>query len=312
MFVDGEDTSPGFSRPDREGLTMITSTLELARQGQAGGYAVPAVNILDDLSLRAVVDAAVQASSPVIIQVSVKTVRSVGVDLMTKIFAASAAPAPVPVALHLDHCPDRQVIADVVAAGWSSVLFDASDRDLAQAGTETAEVVQLAHAAGVDVESEIENIIGVEDDVGSDVAVHSYSVDLLAEMAERTGADLIAPQLGTAHGQYTSAPVLLPERVRELARLTDRPIVLHGGTGLTDEDFRSFIDAGVAKINISTGLKLAYMHAARDHLQKAEATGRWDPPSMFKDMSAAVRTEIARYFDVFGSAGHAQDAGARP
>ncbi len=289
---------------------MITSTLQLAQHGRAHGYAVAAVNVLDDLSLRAVIAAAVDLSSPVIVQVSVKTVRSIGVDLMTAMFRAAAADAPVPVALHLDHCPDRQVIADVVAAGWSSVLFDASDRDIEQAEHETAEVVALAHAAGVDVESEIENIIGVEDGVGSDTALHSYSVEQLAAIAERTGTDLLAPQLGTAHGQYTRAPVLLPERVTELVLRTDRPIVLHGGTGLTARDFRTFIDAGVSKINISTGLKLAYMQSAREHLERASATGRWDPPSMFADISHAVTAEVVRHLETFGSAGQADRAAA--
>ncbi len=287
---------------------MFASTTQLVRHAQASGYAVPAVNILDDLSLRAVVAAAVEAWSPVIVQVSVKTVRSVGVDLMTAMFHAAADPAPVPVALHLDHCPDRQVIADVVAAGWSSVLFDASDRDLAQAEAETAEVVALAHAAGVDVESEIENIVGVEDGVGSDVARHAYSAEVLAEVGQRTGVDLLAPQLGTAHGLYTRVPVLLPDRVRELAGLSDLPIVLHGGTGLTSEDFRSFIEAGVAKINISTALKLAYMQSALDHLRTAEEKGRWDPPTMFADIATAVRSVVATHLDVFGSAGRASAA----
>jgi ketose-bisphosphate aldolase len=285
---------------------MITSTAQLARHGQENGYAVAAVNVLDDLSLRAVVAAAAEHDSPVIVQVSVKTVRSIGVDLMTAMFRATAEQAPVPVALHLDHCPHLDVIADVVRAGWSSVLFDASDRELERAEAETAEVVRMAHAAGVDVESEVENIIGVEDGVGSDVAVHSYSVETLAEVAERTGADLLAPQLGTAHGQYSKAPVLLPDRVRELRRLTDRPVVLHGGTGLAEADFRGFIEAGVSKINISTGLKLAYMHAARDHLAQAEQKDKWDPPSMFADISRAVQDEIATYLQVFGSAGQAQ------
>jgi ketose-bisphosphate aldolase len=287
---------------------MIASTMQLAQHGRANGYAVAAVNILDDLSLRAVIAAAVEQSSPLIIQASVKTARSIGVDLLTKTFLAAATSAPVPVALHLDHCPDRQIIADVVRAGWSSVLFDASNRDLVQAESETADVVELAHAAGVNVESEIENIIGVEDGVGSDVAMHSYSVDLLAEVAERTGVDLIAPQLGTAHGEYKSTPRLLPERVRELTRLTDRPIVLHGGTGLSESDFRSFIDAGVSKVNISTGLKLAYMQSARDHLRKAEATGVWDPPSLFADITRAVKAEVAKYLEMFGSAGNANGA----
>ena len=290
---------------------MIASTARLARHGQEHGYAVAAVNVLDDLSLRAVVAAAVEHASPVIVQISVKTVRSIGVDLVTAMFRAAADPAPVPVALHLDHCPHRDVIDDVVRAGWSSVLFDASDRDLAQAEAETAEVVRQAHAAGVDVESEVENIIGVEDGVGSDVSVHAYSVETLAEVAERTGADLLAPQLGTAHGQYSAAPVLLPDRVRALRRLTDRPVVLHGGTGLTEADFRSFVDAGVSKINISTGLKVAYMRAARDHLAQAEQRNRWDPPSMFADISRAVQAEVATYLPVFGSAGRAEDAAVR-
>lgn len=290
---------------------MIASTARLSRHGQSNGYAVAAVNVLDDLSMRAVIAAAVALSSPVIVQVSVKTVRSIGVDVMTSTFAAAAAKAPVPVALHLDHCPDRQVIADVVKAGWSSVLFDASDRDLAQAEAETAEVVELAHAAGVDVESEIENIIGVEDGVGSDVSIHGYSVDVLAEVAARTGVDLLAPQLGTAHGEYTRAPVLLPDRVRELARLSDLPIVLHGGTGLSVGDFRSFIDAGVSKINISTGLKVAYMRSALAHLQRAEAAGRWDPMALFADVTRAVQAEITGHLETFGSAGHADGAAAQ-
>jgi ketose-bisphosphate aldolase len=289
---------------------MISSTLQLTRHAQENGYAVAAVNVLDDLSLRAVVAAATELRSPLIVQVSVKTVRSIGVGLTTAMFRTAVEDAPVPVALHLDHCPYRDVIEQVVEAGWSSVLFDASDRDLEQAERETAEIVRLAHAAGVEVESEIENIIGVEDGVGSDVAIHSYSVETLAAVADRTGADLLAPQLGTAHGEYKQAPVLLPDRVRELRALTDRPVVLHGGTGLGEGDFRAFIEAGVSKINISTGLKLAYMHAAKDHLARAEETGRWDPPSMFRDMSAAVQAEISWHLETFGSAGQAAAAAA--
>lgn len=284
---------------------MIASTAALARAGREGGYAVPAVNILDDLSLRAVVAAAVEASSPLIVQVSVKTVRSIGAELVTTMFRHAARDVPVPVALHLDHCPDRSVIDDVVAAGWSSVLFDASDRDLETAERETAEVVAQAHAAGVDVESEIENIVGVEDGVGSDVALHAYTVEQLAQVAERTGVDLVAPQLGTAHGEYKAKPVLLPQRVRELAALTDKPVVLHGGTGLSPDDFRTFIDAGVSKINISTAVKLAYMYAAETHLAGARERGKWDPPTMFREIGAAVQAVVAEHIGWFGSAGRA-------
>ncbi|MEN0130365.1 MAG: class II fructose-bisphosphate aldolase [Brevundimonas sp.] len=284
---------------------MMASTLALVRHAREHGYAVPAVNVLDDLSLRAVVAAAVEARSPLIIQISVKTVRSIGTELTTTIFRLATKDVPVPVALHLDHCPDRAVIDDVVAAGWSSVLFDASDRDLETAERETAEVVAQAHAAGVDVESEIENIVGVEDGVGSDFARHSYSVEELAAVAERTGADLLAPQLGTAHGEYRAQPVLLPERVRALVALTDRPVVLHGGTGLSADEFRTFIDAGVSKINISTAVKTSYMRSAEKHLAEARARDKWDPPSMFRDISTAVQAAVTTHIDEFGSAGRA-------
>ena len=283
----------------------MDSTAHLTRVAQDGGFAVPAVNVVDDLSLRAVVSAAEELDAPLIVQVSVKTLKSIGCDLLTVMFRRAAGATTIPVALHLDHCPERAVIDEVVAAGWSSVLFDASDRDLATAEAETVEVVAQAHVAGVDVESEIENVIGVEDGVGSDEALHAYSVEELARVAERTGADLLAPQLGTAHGMYTSAPELLFDRARALAERTNLPIVLHGGTGLTEQDFASFIDAGVAKINISTALKHTYMKSAQESLQRSTETGRWDPPTLFRDIESAVRSMTIEHIEQFRAAGRA-------
>lgn len=287
---------------------MDTSTRTMTRAARAAGYAVPAVNVFDDLSMTAVINAAVQNQSPLIIQISTKTVRTTGVGVITALFQALVRDIDVPVALHLDHCPDRGVLDEVIDAGWSSVLFDASDRDLDDAVRETSEVTARAHAQGVDVESEIENILGVEDGVGSDEAQHAYSVTQLADIAERTDTDLIAPQLGTSHGLYTAHPDLLPQRAAELAALTDRPIVLHGGTGLSEADFRSFIDSGVSKINISTAVKHAYMQASLMHLEVSRERGRWDPPSLFADVSAAVTAVIAEHMQWFGSAGRALGA----
>ena len=287
---------------------MPVSTAGLARHAREAGYAVPAVNVFDDLSMRAVIAAAEDASAPLIVQISVKTVRTTGAGLITSMFENAVRDATVPVALHLDHCPDRAVIDQILAERWSSVLFDASDRDLDDAARETAEVVAAAHAVGVDVESEIENIIGVEDGVGSDTALHSYSVEQLAAVAEQTGADLLAPQLGTSHGEYRARPELLPGRARELAELSGLPIVLHGGTGLTDAEFQSFIQAGVSKINISTAVKISYMKGAAEHLDRAKRDGKWDPPALFRDVHAAVRTDIAHHIEAFGAAGRAVDA----
>lgn len=287
---------------------MIASTLALARHGQENGYAVPAVNVFDDVSLRAVVGAAVDHSAPLIVQVSVKTVREVGLTMVTQMFRAVATEAPVPLALHLDHCPDLEVARAVIRAGWSSLLLDLSTSPLEDAVRDTAEIVRLAHAAGVDVESEIENILGVEDGVGSDEAGNGYSLQTLADAAERTGADLLAPQLGTAHGVYTTPPTLDPERARDLVRLSGRPVVLHGGTGLADEDFRRFIEAGVSKINISTAVKVSYVAGLREVLDAAP--GGVDPLRLLRTAGQSVRAEIGQHITVFGAAGHASAAGA--
>lgn len=279
----------------------IAKTVDLVTAARKAGYAVPAVNIVDDLSLRAVIDAAEEAQSPIILQTSVKTVKSIGAPLLSSIFQYAAGSASVPVALHLDHCPDRSSITLAIDNGWSSVLFDASDRPLQQAWDETAEVVAEAHAAGVGVETEIENIVGVEDGVGSDEATHSYSNEQLIEVAVSTGADMLAPALGTAHGLYKASPVLQYDRVTELGKLSDLPIVLHGGTGLSDDDFARFIANGVAKINLSTTLKLAYMKAAQAHIQEAEAKGKWEPVKMFDQISAAVKATVVEHINLFGS-----------
>lgn len=286
----------------------IAKTVDLVVAARKAGYAVPAVNIVDDLSMRAIIAAAEQAQSPIILQTSVKTVKSMGAEIISGIFQHAAGSASVPIALHLDHCPDRAVISEVIRNGWTSVLFDASDRPLQQAWDETREVVKECHAVGVGVESEIENIVGVEDGVGSDEAIHSYSNAKLVEVADDTGTDLLAPALGTAHGLYKASPVLQYDRVAELGRLTDKPVVLHGGTGLSSADFQRFIDNGVAKINISTTVKLAYMHAARDHIAKAERTGKWEPVKMFDDINAAVQATVIEHIGEFGSKGAAAGA----
>lgn len=289
----------------------FASTRRLSAAARAGGYAIPAVNIVDQLSLQATVAAAQAANSPIILQTSVKTLKVVGAAQLAAAARIAANAVDVPVALHLDHCPDRAVITEAIGQGWSSVLFDASDRDLDQAWAETREVVQEAHAAGVDVESEIENIVGVEDGVGSDEATHAYSVDTLLEVAADTATDLLAPQLGTAHGLYKANPTLLFDRAAEFAGRTDIPIVLHGGTGLSAEDFTRFIDAGISKINISTALKLAYLHSAHRHLVAAEASGKWEPVKLFAEQVEAVTATVTEHIDLFGSRDKAADgAGA--
>jgi len=278
---------------------------DLVDEALAKGYGVPAINVVDELSLRAVVDAAVELRSPLIVQTSVKTVKSVGRDVLKAMFDATVAPAPVPVSLHLDHCPERDVISSCLAAGWNSVLFDASSLPVEENQRQTVEVVAEARGYGANVEGEIEGITGVEDGVGSDTESRRQSLEIATRFVETTGVDVFAPAIGNAHGIYHSAPDLDYQRITDLVAATGIPMALHGGSGLTREQFQDLIGRGCAKVNISTALKVAYMTSSLEHLEQARATNKWDPPSLFGDIHAAVKAMAVEHIEMFGSGGHA-------
>ncbi|MFP5283984.1 MAG: class II fructose-bisphosphate aldolase [Actinomycetes bacterium] len=281
----------------------VVSTKEILDRAFTERYGVAAFNILNDLTVEAVLAAATEENAPVIIQTSVKTVRQYGRDQLFAIFSALAADVPVPVALHLDHCPDRTVISDCLAGGWNSVLFDAPELEVAENLRQTTEVVAEARRYGAHVEGEIEGIQGVEDDLGSDEASALQSLEVAVDFIQQTGVDCFAPAIGNAHGQYTAAPQLNAQRVTDLVEATGVPMALHGGTGLSEEQFRDLIARGCAKVNISTAIKESFMKSGLEFLRGAEEKGKWDPPLLFRHQRAAVM-ETARYhLRLFGSAG---------
>ena len=231
-------------------------------------YGVPAINIVNDLTMENVLAGAVEAGSPIILQTSVKTVRSIGVNTLFQMWKAMTAGIEVPCALHLDHCPDRQVISDCLAAGWNSVLFDASQLPVEENQRQTVEVVAEARRYGADVEGEIESITGQEDGVGSDDESRRQTLDGATALprgnrtwtsSRRRSATLTAPtsapRSSTSSGSPTSS-----QRIPV-------PIALHGGSGLTDDQFHDCIGRGCAKVNISTALKETYMQSNLAFLQ---------------------------------------------
>ena len=172
----------------------------------------------------------------------------------------------MPATLHLDHCPDRKVIEDCVAAGWNSVLFDASKLTYEDNLAQTKEVVALAHAHGVAVEGELEAIKGVEDGVGDEYGSPAVALDRALAFLRQTGIDSFAPAIGTAHGLYKGEPKINFARVSEIVAAEPVPLVLHGGTGLNDAVFHELIARGAVKVNISTQLKITFADAFRDYL----------------------------------------------
>ena len=268
-------------------------------------YAVPAINVFNDLTMEAVLATAVTERSPLIVQTSVKTVRAIGAGTLFAMWEAMTAGIEVPVTLHLDHCPDRAVITECLELGWNSVLFDASELPVAENQRQTIEVVAEARLHGAHVEGEIESITGVEDDHGSDEQGERQPLDTVLEFIAATGVDVFAPAIGNAHGVYKQQPTLDFGRVADVVREAAIPIALHGGSGLADSDFAQLIALGCAKVNISTALKMTYMQSSLKQLQESARTDKWDPPSLFKHTAGAIHVMVADLMRQFGSSGTA-------
>lgn len=276
---------------------------EILDHAFAERYGVAAINVVDDLTLEAVLAAATELEAPLIVQTSLKTVESFGARPFYAVWRARADEVPVPVTLHLDHCPDREWITTCLQTGWNSVLFDGSELDVAENTRQTTEVVGEADGYGAQVEGEIESVLGVEDGVGSDEGGEVHPVEVSAEFIAATGVYSFAPAIGTAHGLYKAEPHLMPERVTEILEHHSIPMVLHGGTGLTEAQFSDLIARGCAKVNISTALRIAFVEAHREYLEANP--GKHDPASLLRHVREAVKDMAEYHIRAFGSAGRA-------
>lgn len=284
------------------GVVSLSSIVDRAFDQR---YGVPAINVFNDLTLEGVLAGAVEINSPVIVQTSVKTVRTIGAPVLASMWRAMTAGIEVPVTLHLDHCPDRRVVSECLENGWNSVLFDASELPVEENLRQTIEVVEEARRYGAQVEGEIEAITGVEDDHGSDDEGKRQSLEVSLDFIDQTGIDVFAPSIGNAHGSYKSTPVIDFDRVKDLVAARSIPIALHGGSGLSSEQFQKLIALGCAKVNISTSLKETYMKSTLGFLKNAEASNKWDPPSLFSATRAEVIALVVALATEFGSAGKA-------
>jgi ketose-bisphosphate aldolase len=208
----------------------------------------------------------------------------------------------VPVALHLDHCPQREMISACLAKGWNSVLFDASKLNVEENKRQCIEVVAEAKRYGALVEGEIEGFKRVED-VADDEEVEEQSLAVAVDFIKSTGVDVFAPAIGNAHGMYRAAPKLDSQRVTDIVAATGIPVALHGGTGMTPEQFSDLIGRGCAKVNISTALKISFMRSGYEYM--TEHPGQYDPPSIFRAQRAAVMEMAKNHMRMFGSAGKA-------
>ena len=266
-------------------------------------YGVAAFNTVDDITMHGVISAAEQSKSPLIVQISVKTVKFWGAEVIKHMFTDMATRATVPVALHLDHCPDPAIAKACLEVGWNSVLFDGSGMTFEDNQKLTKEIVSFATTRDAVVEGEVVAVAGVEDGMGSDEEGGLPPIEKELEFIADTGIYCYAPPIGTAHGFYKAEPKIRYDRMDYLVKKTNMPMVLHGGTGLNDEVYGRLIALGAAKVNISTALKKTYADGFKHYLEKNPT--QYDPLKLIGAVQKDVVTLAQHYFRLFGSEGQA-------
>ena len=225
---------------------MLANLNDVLKPAQAGRYAVGLFNTTDTDMLQAAIEAAEEACSPIIIGTAEVLLPYGELALIAPALLAAAARASVPVVVHYDHGLTFAKTMEALKRGFTSVMFDASAKPYEENLAETAEVVRIAHAMGATVEGEIGHVGSAAD--GDDAKSDMYTTPEEAVAFQKaTGVDALAVAIGTAHGVYKSKPNLNLARLAEIRAALDTPLVLHGGSGLSDDDFRNTIAGGIAK-----------------------------------------------------------------
>lgn len=281
----------------------IVSLPEIMNPAFQNRYSVAAFNAIDDVTLDGLIRAAEAARSPLIIQVSVKTVKYWGAKVFKDLFTSLAEPVSIPVTLHLDHCPDPELAKECISLGWNSVLFDGSNLAYDENLCLTQDIVMFARQYGAHVEGETVAVAGVEDGVGSESEGQLISVAEAVTFIQETGIYCYAPALGTAHGFYEAAPEIRYGRLQKLVEASNTPMVLHGGSGLSNEVYQRLIALGAAKVNISTALKKCYADGFRSYLDCHPK--EYDPLNLIGSVRADVEKMAQQYFELFKSGGKA-------
>lgn len=289
----------------------IVNAREMLFAAMEDRYAVGAFNITNLIMMQAVVEAAVEKKSPLILQTSVTPSRFLGPDMVVAMYRTIAETAPIPICLHLDHCDEIDYCRVCADAGYTNIMMDASKHDFEENIRQTAEVSAYCHAKGdLTVEGELGTVSGVEDQVVvAEDEAQLCNADQALEYVERSAIDLFAPAIGTAHGLYkTDTPKLDFDRLEKIHTLLngDRPrvpLVIHGGTGLSPEIVRKLISLGGSKFNVSTDLKYTWIDAVYAYINANRE--QYNTSKLDVAVKDAVREKIGAWIGLLGSDGKA-------
>ena len=279
----------------------LTTTVSMLRKAQEQGFAVGAFNVENMEMAQAIISAAEELRAPVILQTTPSTVRYAGTGMYAAMVAALAQEATVPVAMHLDHGDSFALCAQALRSGYTSVMIDGSKLPLEENIALTYKVSEMCAAVGIPVEGEIGRVGGKEDDVESD---GGYTIPEEAVRFEKeSGLFSMAVGVGTAHGFYKEKPQLNKELITTLRGMLQAPMVLHGASGLSDEDVKDCIRRGICKVNFATELRAAYTEGVKAVL--AENPKTFDPKAYGKEARQRVKSLVMERMLVCGCDGKA-------
>ena len=242
---------------------MLVNLNDVLIQARKSGYAVGAFNVYNMETVEAVFDAAVSLNTPVIIAFGEKYTHISSIHLISKCVHELANKTPLPVVLHLDHCKSEDLIIQAIQAGFTSVMYDGSSMRNSDNIKITSKIAKIAHAAGVTVEAELGYVPA--EDTGEFVPEEQLTrPEEAKEFVEKTDCDALAIAIGTIHGNYIGKPKIYHDRLKEITKVISIPLVLHGGSGNTEEDLILAIDEGISKININTEISNAAVNQLKE------------------------------------------------
>lgn len=280
---------------------MLANIKYWEEKAQAGQYAIPHFNVWNAEMLMGVIDAAEELRAPIIISFGTGFVGNTSFEDFSHMMVSMAEKATVPVITHWDHGRSMEIVQNAYNHGMNSIMRDASAYDLETNIKLTKEVVDYFHMRGVPVEAELGHV-GNETVYEEALASYMYTnPDEAAEFVERTGCDSLAVAIGNQHGVYTSDPQINFDVLKRVRDAVDIPLVLHGASGISDEDVRKAISLGITKVNIHTELCQAAMDAIRENTE-----------STFLELERAVRQAVKQRamekIKLFGTDGKADEA----
>lgn len=293
----------------------VVSAKRMLTDAATHGYAVGAFNVTNIIQMEAVIEAAAARRAPLIVQTSVTPTKFLRPEVIAAAFRAMAEPLPIPACLHLDHCDDVDFCKRCADVGYTNVMYDGSKLEFEENIRLTREVVEYCHGRGdITVEGELGTVSGVEDQVRvAETEAELCDPARSLEFVERSGVDLFAPAIGTAHGVYTTEnPKIDFDRFEKIQEIVNgrgivAPLIVHGGTGLKPEVVKRLVALGGAKFNVSTDLKYALIDASYEYISTHR--NEYNPGKIDVAAKRAVMERVDCWIDLLGCGGRTDGSG---